>query len=120
MMRRKNLRTSTAATLAALMATAVLGASAGTGHAEATPGPKWVPAKNVLSGDRAHGSAALLGDGRVLVAGGVGLNPSSADLYDPRTRSFTPTADMAFNRGYYNLTRLLDGVEHVGLCRPPE
>jgi hypothetical protein len=41
-------------------------------------------------------TAALLPDGRVLVAGGVdrGVTTKSAELYDPATNTWTPTGDM--------------------------
>src|SRR5207237_1905896 len=50
-----------------------------------------------------------LADGRVLVAGDQGVR-GSADLYDPRTRSFTATADMSFPRDGFTLTLLADGT----------
>ena len=41
-------------------------------------------------------SATLLGDGRVLFAGGCS---TAAELYDPATGTFTPTGDMTTVRG---------------------
>ena len=52
---------------------------------------------------RASPSVTLLDDGQVLVAGGFGTGPgtgteSSAEIYDPATRSWTATAPMAVDR----------------------
>ena len=64
---------------------------------------------------RASSSATLLGDGRVLVAGGFGDTPSSdtelsAELYDPKTRSWIATASMGTRRVYgLTATLLHDG-----------
>ena len=54
---------------------------------------------------------AVLGDGRVLVAGGKnGSNDlSSADLYDPILNRFTPTGSMAVTRGNATATTLDTG-----------
>jgi hypothetical protein len=57
-------------------------------------------------------TANLLTDGRVLVAGGVGSAASavaSADLYDPSSRTFTPTGSMSNPRYAASSVRLLDG-----------
>ena len=51
-------------------------------------------------------SATLLPDGRVLVAGG---DRSSAELYDPRSGTWTPTAGMIAGRGGHTATLLPDG-----------
>ena len=55
-----------------------------------------------MSAARAEGYIAPLPDGRVLVAGGTdgwaGTPNASADIFDPATGTFTPTASMAVAR----------------------
>jgi hypothetical protein len=50
----------------------------------------------------------LLGDGRVLVAGGGAYTPS-AELYDPATNRWTPTGSMSVDRYDFTATLLRDG-----------
>jgi hypothetical protein len=61
-------------------------------------------------------TATLLRDGTVLVTGGTrpiaqGIDPAlpTADLYDPRTGTWTATASMSTNRRNHTATLLLDG-----------
>ena len=56
-------------------------------------------------------AAALLPNGRVLIAGGFGasFHLSSAELYDPGTATFTATGSMAVNRFVADATVLHDG-----------
>ena len=58
-----------------------------------------------MTAARAGHAAALLPDGRVLVAGGIGLEPgggqrslASAEVYDPVTGMFTRTGPMVADR----------------------
>jgi N-acetylneuraminic acid mutarotase len=55
--------------------------------------------------------AALLSDGRVLVAGGWGGSAalSSAEVYDPKTSSFSPTGSLTAAREWCQATTLQDG-----------
>ncbi|HEX8696645.1 MAG TPA: kelch repeat-containing protein [Longimicrobium sp.] len=66
---------------------------------------------------RAAHTATLLGDGRVLVAGGCTVDGcemaaagATAELYDPRARRFTPAGRMSARRGGHTATRLADGT----------
>jgi len=62
-------------------------------------------------------TASLLGDGRVLIAGGsvdvngFGLTPSkTAEIYDPATQTFSPTGDMPNEAASHTASVLLDGT----------
>lgn len=64
---------------------------------------------------RSTQTATLLRDGKVLVAGGTNDNDTlsyalaSAELYDPRTGTWTPTGDMTEVRTWPSATLLSDG-----------
>jgi WD40 repeat protein len=56
-------------------------------------------------------TATVLSDGRVLVTGGEGRNQilNSAELYDPKTGTFSPTGSMSASREHHTATLLPDG-----------
>jgi hypothetical protein len=71
-------------------------------------------ATGAMTEAREYPTATLLLDGRVLVAGGRGggstFNPLvSAEIYDPRTRSWTATGSMAEAHSLHTATLLRDG-----------
>src|SRR5262245_38327362 len=77
-----------------------------------TPGA-FAPTGNMTIPRTEH-MATLLRDGRVLIAGGLGIGErilASAELYDPSTGTFTPTGQMITPRTAYTgtFTLLPDG-----------
>ena len=68
-----------------------------------------------MSVARYHHTAALLADGRVLVAGGWALTTNSdkslaaAEIYDPTTNTWAATGSMATGRARGSMTALPDG-----------
>lgn len=78
-----------------------------------------------LTSARTEHTATLLPDGRVLVVGGTSVANSgdeytlaSAELYDPRTGTWTPTGSLATPRFEHTTTLLADGTVLVagGCC----
>ena len=74
----------------------------------------WMATENMIEA-RAHHTATLLPDGRVLVAGGSGSDPSgfdslaSAEVYDPGSGTWTAAGSMAEIRVAHTATLLRDG-----------
>jgi len=67
------------------------------------------PTTGSLTNGRWNHSATLLGSGKVLVAGGFGTNPKSAELYDPATNAWTSAGSMASARAMHTSTLLRNG-----------
>jgi hypothetical protein len=70
------------------------------------PGPAFVPV-GPMTAARVGYTATLLGDGRVLVAGGT--DDASAEVYDPVSRTFTSTGSMTTPRDGHAAILLPDG-----------
>ena len=85
------------------------------GHAELydPSNGSWTATKNMIVAKRTPVTATLLLDGRVLVTGVSSSSEeplsSSAELYDPRTGSWTATGSMIEPRYAYTATRLTNG-----------
>jgi Galactose oxidase, central domain/Kelch motif len=73
-------------------------------------GGHWAPVGSMTEARLLH-TATMLSDGRVLVAGGMGVSGSldSAELYDPATNTWTPTGSLAQDRGNHRAILLQDG-----------
>jgi DNA-binding CsgD family transcriptional regulator/N-acetylneuraminic acid mutarotase len=75
-------------------------------------------ATSPMKGARTRHTATLLNDGTVLVTGGLavasgstdGIILASAEIYDPRTATWTTIAPMAIARMSHSATRLKDGT----------
>src|SRR5262249_4102017 len=73
-------------------------------------GVGWTSAASMASSRMGH-TATLLGNGKVLVAGGTnGTSPvASAELYDPATNTWSAAAPMSAARQYHTATLLPNG-----------
>ncbi|MGA9721705.1 MAG: kelch repeat-containing protein [Candidatus Binatus sp.] len=98
---------------------AALSACAGGGATQTPPAFVTNPQGNrvealAMTSPRANAAAIRLRDGRILICGGtatgeVGGVVSSAELYDPAARTFTPTGAMTVRRAGQTITILRDG-----------
>ncbi len=70
------------------------------------PPNTWSPTTGPMTVPRTSGTATLLTDGDILVAGG---GTRTADLYDPSTGTFTPTGSMSVARSNATATLLPSG-----------
>ncbi|WP_233261808.1 kelch repeat-containing protein [Vitiosangium sp. GDMCC 1.1324] len=76
----------------------------------------WSPT-GAMSEGRARYTATLLLNGKVLVAGGIGTNPTTgngmplatAEVYDPATGTWSPTGSMASPRDFHTAALLPNG-----------
>ena len=90
---------------------------------------KVVPAANAMSTNRWQNSAITLLDGRVLVVGAAcladlscaaGVDPKSADLFDPTTNTFTPSkSKLNVGRAYTRSILMVDGRVLIGSANDP-
>jgi hypothetical protein len=74
---------------------------------------------NQMTTQRSAHTAALLANGKVLIAGGGnGGASSTAEIFDPAARTFTPTGNMHVGRFFFTATRLGNGRVLVagGVC----
>lgn len=98
--------------LLALLASLILQASF---TASARESGEWTATSDMVYGPRSH-AAALLTDGRVLIAGGytiansvVTCSLTDAQLFDPATSTWAATGRMATGRSLHTATTLDDG-----------
>jgi hypothetical protein len=100
--------------VAALLAIVVLIAPTAPGDGRWTPAGSAGSAVVLPTNDpRVGETATVLRDGTVLVAGGrdpSGRTLASAELYDPRSRTWTPTTSMHVRRWHHTATLFLDGT----------
>jgi len=86
----------------------ILGGSSDRGAAVYTPATGLFSARADMLESHIHAAAALLADGRVLVAGGV-LQDWHAEIFDPVANTWSPTGPLAIQIGASKLITLLDG-----------
>ena len=108
----KNLRSLLFSLIVILVLSVSLGISpaASLSYASQASSNDWTYTGN-LSDAHWKGTATLLQDGKVLIAGGIGLSgdTASAELYDPATGTWSPTGAMNTAREHHTATLLPDG-----------
>ena len=90
------------------------------------PSPVWVSGPP-MAVPRVEMEATLLPDGKVLVSGGSGVDEDAgtaslqAEIYDPRTNSFSSARSNVFPRLYHNIQLLLpDGTVFLAGSNPAQ
>ncbi|WP_437684007.1 Kelch repeat-containing protein [Sorangium sp. So ce131] len=89
------------------------------GDQRALVDPAWIAAGSMGAARYAGQTATLLGDGRVLVAGGIGADGSdelvlnSAELFDPKGNTWVPAAALGGLRTNHTATLLGNGFVRV-------
>ena len=73
------------------------------------PATESFSATGSLAGGRISHTATHLPDGRVLVAGGGGDDPSGIEIWDPTTGAFEPSTPLSEARARHTVTLLPDG-----------
>ena len=90
-----------------------------------TAAPSWTPGPSMSTG-RVQMNAVLLPNGRVLAEGGSlfyevpDTAGKTADLYDPRTATFTSAGTAAYSRLYHSTALLLPDATVVSLGSNPD
>lgn len=75
----------------------------------ATPGSSSWAATGAMINTRYNHSAVVLDDNSVLVTGGFGVDPKSAEIYTPGTDTWSSATGMAQARALHTSTKLLNG-----------
>ncbi len=110
--------------------TASSGSISGSTLLTVTPAEHFIPTGNLNTARYGH-TATLLGDGKVLIAGGADNNgySTTAEVYDPETGIFSPTGNLTAARYGHTATLLNDGTVLIAggyvppppnLCKPPD
>jgi hypothetical protein len=75
--------------------------------------PAWVATGDMVDGYRYLHRATLIASGKVLIFGGYvpgsGIDLSTAELYDPATRTWAATGSLTVGRQYHTVGTLTDG-----------
>ncbi len=74
---------------------------------------EWVPMPDMLTPRMDFAMASILGESKVIVAGGYdGIGPlslASTEIFDPQTNEWTPGPDLSVGRSFLRVTELANG-----------